>query len=271
MIISALYIYPIKSLGGITVDETLVEARGFEHDRRWVLVDKNNRFLSQREHAQMALISVSLEESGLKIQHQKLRIAPTLIPFKPQTTDFQSITVWDDTINCQRVSDEADAWFSGVLGQEARLFYQPEESIRIVDQKYATESDHTSLSDGFPVLIISEASMDFLNEKSSETIEIQRFRPNIVFKNSIPHEEDSFADIAINDVLFEGAKPCARCIMTTINPATAEKGKEPLKSLTAYRKWGNKILFGENLLIKKTGKIAIGDTLNVLSRKEAKL
>lgn len=271
MEISALFIYPIKSLGGVALRETMVESRGFEHDRRWVLADENNRFLSQRENNAMALIDVALEADGLLITDRKQKLAPILIQFQPQTTEQQLITVWDDAVQATRVSDAADAWFTSVLEQSARLFYQQDASIRLVDQNYATETDHTSFSDGYPILIAGEASLALLNEQCPEAIEMKRFRPNIVIKNTLPHEEDSLSIIEINDVVLEGVKPCARCVMTTINPITAEKTKEPLKTLMSYRKWNNKILFGENLLVKKGGKISVGDSIEVVSRKATKL
>jgi uncharacterized protein len=271
MKIKSLYVYPVKSLGGIALQEAEVTERGLAYDRRWVLADANGRFITQREHYDLALVKVEIEQAGLVISHPKMQ-ASLLVGFKQQTTDRQAIAVWDDVVECLRVSNEADVWFSALMQSDVKLYFQPDEAIRLVDQKYGSETDHTSMSDGFPVLVISEASIQHLNDKiSTQIIEIQRFRPNVVLEGANPHEEDTLALFNVGDVQFAGVKPCARCVMTTIDPATAQTGKEPLKTLNGYRKWNNKILFGENLLVKQTGFIKVGDELEILERKEGKL
>lgn len=266
LIVSEITIYPIKSLGGISLQSAIVEDRGLQYDRRWVLADVQNRFITQRENEQMALIDIKIENDGLKVWHRLKRIAPLTIPFSPQTIDYQEITIWDDVVKAIRVSDEVDAWFSAVLGMKCRLFYQPDESIRLTDPRYSiTKEEHTSFSDGYPILIIGQASFDNLNDRLDEKIEMKRFRPNLVFSGGQAHEEDDWEYFTVGNAKLVGVKPCARCIMTTINPETAEKGKEPLRTLNQYRNFGNKILFGQNLLVVEKGKISVGDEIQMLN------
>ncbi|GGD56008.1 MOSC domain-containing protein [Emticicia aquatilis] len=272
-IVSEITIYPIKSLGGISLQEAIVEERGLKYDRRWVLADENNVFITQRQNEQMALIDVTIEEMGLRVTHRLKRIAPLQIPFEPQTVaggvpHSEQITIWDDVVRGIRVSDEADAWFSTVLGKKSSLFYQPDDSIRLTDPKYSiTKEEHTSFSDGYPILVIGQASLDELNAKLEEPVSMKRFRPNLVFTGGEAHVEDSWRYFTVGDAKLVGVKPCARCVLTTINPETAEKGKEPLRTLTQYRNVNNKILFGQNLLVVETGKISVGDELLMLENK----
>jgi uncharacterized protein YcbX len=267
-IVSEITIYPIKSLGGISLQEALVEERGLQYDRRWVLADESNFFITQRQNEQMALIDVSMAENGLRVNHRLKTKAPLMIPFVPQTIEEQEITIWDDVVLGIRVSDEADSWFSAVLSKKCSLFYQPDDSIRLTDPKYSiTKEEHTSFSDGYPILVIGQASLDELNAKLEEPVSMKRFRPNLVFTGGEAHIEDSWKYFTVGKAKMVGVKPCARCVLTTINPETAEKGKEPLRTLTQYRNMNNKILFGQNLLVVETGKISVGDEILMLDDK----
>ena len=260
--VSEIVVYPIKSLGGISLQTALVEERGLQYDRRWVLVDADNFFITQRQNEQMALIDVQLDADGLRVFHRMKRIAPLTVPFVPQTTMSETITIWDDTVLAVRVSDEADAWFSLVLGMDCRLFYQPDESIRLTDPKYSiTKTEHTSFSDGYPILIVGQASLDGLNERLETPVSMKRFRANIVFSGGEAHIEDSWKNFGIGEANLVGVKPCARCVLTTIDPETATKGKEPLRTLNQYRNFNHKILFGQNLLVTKIGRISVGDLI----------
>jgi uncharacterized protein len=262
LIVTEITIYPIKSLGGISLKSAVVEERGLRYDRRWVLADDDNRFMTQRENEQMALIDVKIENDGLHVWHRLKRIAPLIIPFEPQTVDIKDITIWDDIVKATRVSDEADAWFSMVLGKNCQLFYQTDDSVRLTDPRYSiTKEEHTSFSDGYPILIIGQASLDKLNAQLEEPFSMKRFRTNLVFSGGQAHHEDELKYFKVGTAKLVGVKPCARCVMTTINPETAIKGKEPLKTLSKYRNVGNKILFGQNLLVVETGTISVGDVI----------
>lgn len=260
--ISELFIYPIKSMAGISVNEARVTATGFEHDRRWMLVDENNCFISQREVPQMALIKVEAGDEGLKVSNSG---SDFFIPFYDgDSRGGVTVTIWDDTCNADYVSPEADQWFSNVLGIKCRLVYMPDDSNRLVDQRYAPGNLVTSFSDGYPFLIIGQASLDELNSRLAVPVPMDRFRPNIVFTGGNPFEEDTMASFTVGDINFYGVKLCARCIMTTINQNDASKGKEPLKTLASYRQKNNKILFGQNLVHEGNGIIAVRDVMTVL-------
>ncbi|MDF2432255.1 MAG: uncharacterized protein JWP44_1886 [Mucilaginibacter sp.] len=263
--VSQLFVYPIKSLPGIAVNEASVTEKGFEHDRRWMLVDANNRFISQREAPQMTQLLVSIEDIGLRITHRTNDKSIT-IPFGSISLGRGKFTVWDDTCTGEYVSDEADKWFTNVLGLNCRLVYMPDDnSKRKVDPNYAPENTVTSFSDAYPFLIIGQSSLDDLNSRLPEPLPIDRFRPNIVFTGGEPFEEDLMESFSIAGINFYGVKLCARCVIITINQNSGSKGKEPIKTLASYRSKNNKIYFGQNLVHEGNGKITVGDELHVKS------
>ena len=163
--VSELYIYPIKSLAGISVKEAMVTKTGFEHDRRWMLVDESNIFITQREVPQMALMKVKIEGDGLSVTYHSERL---LIPFRASTNRREPVTIWDDTCTAEYVSKEADSWFSAMLGITCRLVHLPDDTRRIVDQRYAPENSITSFADAYPFLMIGQASLDDLVRRGDE-------------------------------------------------------------------------------------------------------
>ena len=262
MEISQLFIYPIKSLGGISLNSSLVEERGLQYDRRWMLVDQNNVFMSQRTLPKMAAFEVSIINSAIRVLNNQNNECVD-IPFQPETDITKTVKVWDDTLASQVVSHLLNEWFSDQMNMQVNLVYQKEDSIRSVDKKYAvTGREHTSFSDGYPILIISEASLDYLNEFCSEKIEMKKFRPNIVIKDCEPFFEDNLKEIKIGDTKLQIVKPCARCQMPTLDYKTFQFSKEPTLTLSKIRKFDNKILFGQNVVVHQTGNISIGDIIS---------
>lgn len=264
--VSALYIYPIKSLGGIPVRTATLTDRGFAYDRCWMLVDKDNNFLTAREFPQMALIRTELSQDGLFVHHISNESGAYHVPPKP-TGEQCTVKVWEDICEAQYVHNDADSWFSRALGISCRLVYMPESTRRKVDPDYAHREEITSFSDGYPLLLIGQASLDDLNSRMSIPLPMERFRPNIVFTGGAPYQEDEMKEFKIANTTFYGVKLCARCVMTTIDTSTGEKGKEPLRTLSRYRLKDNKVLFGQNLLFdnaSKTCTISVGDTITLL-------
>lgn len=261
--ISGLYIYPIKSMAGISVNRGQVTDRGFEYDRRWMLVDENNLFISQREVAELALMNIDINEKGLSVTYKPGNTSIS-IPFQPETSEFAEVTIWDDTCTGQFVSQAADEWFSNMLNIRCRLVYMPDATHRITDQRYTSANNVTSFSDGYPFLIIGQASLDDLNSRLEKSVPMNRFRPNIVFTGGEPYSEDMMHTFEIGNIQFRGVKLCARCPIPTIDQQSLERGKEPLKTLARYRFKNNKIMFGQNLVHNSTGQIAVGDELKVL-------
>jgi uncharacterized protein YcbX len=266
--VSELYIYPIKSLGGISLDVARLTDKGLQYDRRWMLVDMNNRFITQREFPVMSLLQVSLTEESLRIQHKKISGETLFIPFQPQSNEMQMVEIWEDKCKAQLVSHEADEWFSDMLVMQCRLVYMPDTTNRNVDSMYAMNKEITSFSDGYPMLMIGQSSLDDLNSHLPEPLPMNRFRPNIVFTGGKPFEEDTMEHFVINEIDFFGVKLCSRCAITTIDQDEATKAKEPLKTLATYRMQDNNVYFGQNLLSKGEGEIHIGDLIEIKTKKQ---
>jgi uncharacterized protein YcbX len=258
--LSDLCVYPIKSCGGIPVDEWEVDERGLRHDRRWMLVDETGSFVSQRKLPRMALIKVRIESGGLVVD------APGMtslnVPFEPPDDKPLLARVWGDLVEGQTVDDYG--WFSEFLGVRCKLVYLPDESVRPVDPAYAEPGDRVSLADGFPFLLISEASLADLNARLEQPLPMNRFRPNLVVRGCEPFAEDGWRGVRIGQLTFRVVKPCARCTITTVDQESATKGKEPLRTLARFRRAGNKVLFGQNLIHDETGTLRVGDPVEVL-------
>jgi uncharacterized protein len=266
--ISELFIYPIKSLAGISKESVEITNTGFKYDRRWMLIDENNIFLSQRTHPQMALLQPTETQEGIVVTHKNNPLLSINIPFCNEGKSTINVTIWDDVCEAVEVSTLCSKWFSEMLQINCKLVYMPDETKRLVDKRYATNNEVTSFSDGYPILMIGQASLDKLNTKLNEDTPMDRFRPNIVFTGGHAHIEDEMELFAINDTNFLGVKPCSRCVMTTINQQNAEKGIEPLKTLATYRLKNNKIYFGQNIIQQQNGSIAIDDDIRIISKKE---
>lgn len=266
--VSELFIYPIKSLGGISISFAKVTDRGFGYDRRWMLVDANNRFITQRELPAMALLQVELAVEGLKIYHKKSIHSKITIPFIPVGGEEVTVQIFEDYCKAIFVNEIADVWFSQMLSVKCRLVYMPDSSKRFVDKKYAGKNEITGFADAYPFLIIGQSSLDDLNTRLRNPLPVNRFRPNIVFTGGSPYQEDNMEHFTINDVSFYGVKLCERCVITTVNQDNSIKSKEPLRTLATYRRKGNKIYFGQNLLSKGDGLIKVGDRIEVMQAKD---
>jgi uncharacterized protein YcbX len=269
--ISQLFIYPVKSLGGVSVAHAGLTDRGFTYDRRWMLIDENHRFLSQREQPVMALLQTAVTPKGIKVTDKRNISNSCIIPFEGEENKIIKVQVWDDECVAELVCDNLDKWFSAALQLNCKLVFMPDSSMRKVDDNYAANNEITSFSDGYPLLLIGQSSLDDLNSRLKEKLTIDRFRPNIVFTGGVPYEEDTMAEFDINGIDCYGVKQCARCVVTTIEQSNAAKGKEPLKTLAAYRQLNNKIYFGQNVLYKGKGIIKIGDTISIKKIKQGLL
>lgn len=265
--VSELFIYPIKSLGGISVPSAKVTDRGFEYDRRWMLVDLNNRFITQRELPAMALLKVELTPEGLRLYHKKNLHSQITIPFICGSEEEVKVEIFEDHCKAVFVNKIADEWLSQMLSHKCRLVYMPDSSKRFVDNKYACNNEITGFADAYPFLIIGQSSLDDLNTRLRKPLPINRFRPNIVFTGGAPYEEDNMEHFTINKISFYGVKLCARCVITTVNQDSSNKSKEPLRTLATYRRKDKKIYFGQNLLVKGNGLIKVGNQIDVVQLK----
>lgn len=261
IIISGLSIYPVKSCREINQEVSRVEAFGLKHDRRWMVVDVNGVMLTQRKLAKMCLIQPELTENGLILKSSMMH---NLDVKTPVTDNKVTVKVWADHCQAYDAGDDAANWLTHLLLTECRLVYFPEDEFRQVDLDYAQTGDKTAFSDGFPLLLISQASLDDLNQRLKTPITMNRFRPNIIIQGCQPFEEDSWKKIQIGELSFRVVKPCSRCVIPSINIETAEREHEPTKTLATYRKRDNKIYFGQNVIADNTGNIKVGMTVKVI-------
>lgn len=261
-VLSKIFIYPVKSLAGIEVSNWPVNKKGLLHDRKWMLVDQQNQFLSQRRLAKMALIKTQLTATELILS--TTTTGSISIPINPQGGSEISCTIWKDQCLSKTISPEVDQWLSDFLAIDCKLVYQPSEVSRFVDPEYANKTDIVNFSDGFPFLITSEASLDALNTALEQPIPMERFRPNLVIADCTAYEEDSWREIVINHINFRLPKPCSRCAVPTINTETAQKNKEPLTTLNRLRKWNKKVYFGQNAIHDDLGELTVNDSVKIV-------
>ncbi len=259
--LSEIWIYPIKSLGGVRLDSARVMSKGLEYDRRWMLMDDNGVFMTQRLVPRMALCHVTMHKTHFRISYNEHSIE---LPFQLHEGEPKNALVWDDRVSVLEVNNNYNRWFSDVLGVSCKLVYFPEPHVRLVDPRYRIrETDETSLSDGYPFLLIGQSSLDDLNSRLESPVPMNRFRPNFVYTGGEPYEEDTWRNFNIGQNRFVAVKPCARCIMTTIDQNTSTKSAEPLKTLSTYRKRENKIFFGQNVIGLDYTSISVGDEITL--------
>jgi uncharacterized protein len=262
-ILSGIYVYPIKSAAGIAVETAKVEARGLHYDRRWMLVDKTGKFLTQRQLPRMAVITVQLEPNCLIVNAPEKETL--FIPLNLNSQEKRLVQVWDDVCEAIPVGKEAQEWFSDFLKVSCQLVYMPESCSRRVDDSYAINNNLVSFADGFPFLLISEASLQYLNKRLINPVTINRFRPNLVISGCEPYSEDNWRLIRIGSIRFHVVKPCPRCSIVTVNQAKGIQEKEPLQTLAQYRRKNGKILFGQNLIQAEIGTLHLGDAVEIIS------
>ncbi|MCW9024551.1 MAG: MOSC domain-containing protein [Gammaproteobacteria bacterium] len=261
IIVSELAIYPVKSMGQIKLDSSRVVKFGLEHDRRWMLVDSNGKFITQRQQPRLCLVKQILSSDGICLTAPGMKDFAVTIP-----DDYKKlqVTVWNDQCSAIDSGEEAADWVSQFLGINSRLVYFPDNEIRQVDPDYAQSGDITAFSDGFPVLLISQASLDDLNSRLKQPVSMNRFRPNLVVSGCAAYAEDEWKRIKIGEIEYRVVKPCSRCIIPTIDLNTAKPGGEPLKTLATYRKNGNKVFFGQNVIANGSGIITTGMCVEIL-------
>jgi len=258
--VKALNIYPIKSLGGISVTEAIAMAEGFQYDRRWMLVDEKGQFLTQRSNSALAKFRCQLSDNELAV---KFEDSDLLIPIDQDGVKKKKVQVWSSKLKANEVDPLFSEWFSEHLQQPCTLVKMTKVSKRSKRLSVAPFKTALSFADGYPYLILGTASMDKLNSLSPEIIPINRFRSNIELETTGAHEEDQYGEFMLGAAKMKVIKPCARCEVITINQKTGEKGKEPLKILAKYRRKMNKIYFGANVILQEEGLVRVGDELVV--------
>lgn len=266
--VSGLFIYPVKSCRGHAVDRADVDAWGFVGDRRYMVVSPDGQFFTQRQHPRMALIDTELTARGLALSspnHGEVFIAAA------ENHGAKRVTVWSSTVAAEECGDAAAEWLSRFLGVPARLVRMGPDFDRPVKPGKARPGDVVTFADAYPFLVVGETSLAHLNDRimanGGDPVPMDRFRPNLVIADCDPFAEDAWPQFRAGDVVFRNAGPCARCVVTTTDQQTAERGKEPLKTLATFRRDAadpTDVNFGTNLVHEtKHGSVRVGDDIIV--------
>jgi uncharacterized protein YcbX len=258
--LSEINIYPIKSLGGISLQSADVEERGLKHDRRLMLIDKSNRFITQRSFPQMALIKVERKNNLLTVAHNQNKLSPLSIGALPYDEEEVDVQIWRDNVAALKYNDDINEWFTEAIGITCNLVYMPDTTKRMTNPEFA-KNKFVSFADGYPFLIIGQESLNELNSRLTVPLPMNRFRPNLVFNGGNSFDEDKWMKVRMGSAEFKVVKPCSRCSVTTVNQETGERGKEPLTTLAKFRNNNGEVLFGQNMVCERTGIINIGDEL----------
>ena len=262
--LSDIYIYPVKSLTGVSLQNSQVFPHGLDNDRLLMLIDDNGLFITQRKYTQLALLSTSLKNNEFKIK------APNFPDLSIRETDFLKETtyvkVWQSECDGIVASNEVNKWFSDYLDKSVRLVKYNHNKPRTTNPSYSNSGDIVSYADGYPLLVISQASLDDLNNRLDVPVTMSHFRPNIVVNGCQAYAEDSWKKIKIGEVEFDAVKKCERCILTTVDPETGVKdiNRQPLNTLAEYRKEPAGVMFGMNLIPRSGGMIRRDDLVEIL-------
>ncbi|MFD9353069.1 MOSC domain-containing protein [Streptomyces sp. NPDC060031] len=268
--VQALHVHPVKSVAGTAPDEVTVEPWGLSGDRRWAVVDFEGTVITQRQQARLALATARpLGSGGVALSAPGMA---DLLVEVPEPGPLEPVVLFGKKIETVVAARAAADWFSAYLGVPARLVHMDDPAVRRpVDPQYALPGETVSLADGYPLLITTLASLDALNsliaqgEHADEgPLPMNRFRPNVVVAGAEAWAEDGWQRIAIGDAVFRGARECGRCIVTTTDQATAQRGKEPLKTLGRHRRIGKSLAFGRQLVPVRLGTVRVGDEVRVL-------
>ncbi len=260
-IVKEICIYPIKSLAGISVKEAKAKPAGFEYDRRWMLIDENNKFLTQRSIKEMALFKPTLLPDHLSISYKGEEISFGLEDNNNKTYHTQ---VFDDQAIGIGVSEEVSTWFSEKMNQPVTLIKLKDDQSRNHHNSTRNIDIPVSFADGYPYLLTGTESLTLLKSKLDFEINMNRFRPNIVASTLLAHEEDDWNKVKIGSIEFLNLKPCGRCNIITINQENTEVNNQVLKVLNTYRKQGNSVLFGTNMMCLEEGIIKVGDEIRLI-------
>ena len=266
MRLSALYRYPLKSGQGESLQQITLDKLGLDGDRRWMLVDEaSGRFLTQRAVARMSQLSALYNErGGLTLSAPGHSAIDVAVP--GADAELRGVTIWRDTLRVPDAGAEAAAWVSDFVGKPTRLVQVPLERARTTEAGYGKDDDQVAFADGFPLLLIGQASLEDLSQRVGRPLEMLRFRPNLVIEGSSAYAEDGWKRVRIGDIEFRLVKPCARCILTTIDPQTGERSadREPLATLQQYRAEEDGAMFGQNLVNDSNGRLEVGMPVTVL-------
>lgn len=271
--VSSLHIYPVKSIAGINLPHAKVGELGLAFDRRFVVSDALGQFITARTEPRLCLVYAKITEHGVELSAPNMSVL--ILSYEKFSSQYQNVTVWEDEIAGQLCSEEANTWFSDYLQRPCQLLFFGQKSHRVNKTK-TKQAGKVAFADAYPLLIISQASLDDLNQRlianQQQTVSMPQFRPNIVVDNCLPFAEDGWQHIRIGEIEFNVSKPCDRCILTTVNPQSAIKHPEqqPLRMLKSFRQDNDgEVFFGQNLIALNSGVIKEGDKLTIISKQKA--
>jgi len=280
MIVTDLYRYPVKSCRGERLTVASVEPWGLAGDRRWMIVDLSGSVVTAREHPRLVLVTPMIEPGAIRLTAPGMPELAVTIPDVRQDCGLLPVVVWESKVLAAPASDAAGDWLSTVAGEPVRLVYLDDPTRRPTNPRYSRDSDRVSFADGYPLLITAESSLGALNEliasgplAAEGPLPMRRFRPSLVVAGSRAWAEDGWRLICVGGTVFRAVKGCDRCVLTTIDPDTAARGKEPLATLARARRWDGKVWFGMNLIpdLPPDGaagaapEIRVGDPVEILN------
>jgi uncharacterized protein YcbX len=242
MRLASIHVYPVKGARGVTLPASDVLRSGLRHDRRFMLVDADGQFMTQRRHPKLAIVDVTIGAESITIGGE-IDVPLSL----PSSLARTLVTVWKDTVDAISVPGDASEWLADHLGVPCTLYWMPPDVAR------------PGFTDEFPLLVASLASLADLNARLETPVPMDRFRPNLVVEGGAPFDEERFPTATIGAVRMTLPKRCSRCEVTTVNQSTAEVGKEPLRTLASYRKDGNHVYFAMNAIPEGEGRVAVND------------
>ena len=273
MTVASIHIYPVKAGRAVDLAEAEVEPCGLAGDRRWLVVEPDGRFITQRTEPTLALVSARYRTAGslyLSAAGQPPLTLPA--PAEVRGAEMLWVSVWRSKVRAAAVGDQADAWFSRFLGRPVRLVHLDDPARRQVDPEFGAPGDRVSFADGYPLLLTALGSLhalgQWLIEDGHPAVPMTRFRPSVVVAGTAPWAEDGWRRIRIGAATFRVAKPCGRCVVTTIDQQTARRGRQPLAMLGRRRRFGQQLVFGQNLIPDVTGTIRVGDRVQILDPAE---
>lgn len=271
MRVASLHVYPVKGMRAVAREKAGVTARGLDHDRRWLVTDENDRFITQRECAALARLSAAATEGGLRIENGEDSVEIGV----PVAEERREVKIWNDDVGALFAGDEAARWLSDALGRRARLYHMDDGAVRMTSGRWGAKAP-VSFADAYPVLIVTRASLEALNDvvgaDGDAPLPMERFRPNIVIDGADAWAEDHWRAVKIGGVTFDLVKPCDRCVVTTIDQALGEKaGRQPLKALRKIRLSAhpdvNGVLFGWNAVPREAGEIKAGERMEIIEER----
>lgn len=267
MRVAALFRYPLKSAAGVPCDAVELDRFGVRDDRRWMMVQPGGAPLTQREHPRLALLAARATGDGLVVAWRGGTPDERRVDRPAADAPRLDVTIWGDTVGLALADGKANDWLSSTIGRDAAFAFMPDDVERPVNPRYADAGDRTSLTDGYPLHVIGSGSLDDLNARLDVSVGVERFRPNVYVEGVPAFDEDDWSEIRIGAVRLRVVKPCPRCSVTTVDPATGERGTEPLRTLSDYRRRDDGVMFGQNALHDGKGTLRVGDAVKVVSRR----